>query len=392
MTMVEFVGYVAASLVFATFCMKTMIPLRIVGITSNLTFIAYSWLAGVVPLFVLHSALLPLNIWRLMQIRVLVREVRKAALGDLPLEGLLPFMSPRRAEAGEILFRRGDAADAMFHLLRGAVRLEELGKRLGPGAMLGEISMFAPRRERTATAICDTDVELLSIAAAKVVQLYYQNPRFGFHVVRLITARLIENLRGAEPVLASGAGQGRGQLLPEGGPDMDVERPAPVLPAELRVRARRRRLALLGGAVVAAITLLTAGWQLGPYLRSTVSHSSAVTSWIHVATSPIAGNLASRLPKPGDRVGSDGMIVSIRNLHSDPSAAEHAAAEVARAEAIAAELRQYVDAMRELDTEWQARTESYAVTFKENLEVTLTSARLELEQVKQRLAHCPDGA
>ena len=118
MTMVEFVGYVAASLVFATFCMKTMIPLRIVGITSNLTFIVYSWLAGVVPLFVLHSALLPLSIWRLMQIRVLVREVRKAALGDLPLEGLLPFMSPRRAEAGEILFRRGDAADAMFHLLR----------------------------------------------------------------------------------------------------------------------------------------------------------------------------------------------------------------------------------------------------------------------------------
>ena len=42
--------------------------------------------------------------------------------------------------------------------------------------------------------------------------------------------------------------------------------------------------------------------------------------------------------------------------------------------------------MRQLDAEWQARTASHAAAFKQNLEVTLTSARLELEQVKQRLA------
>jgi CRP/FNR family cyclic AMP-dependent transcriptional regulator len=385
MTMLEFVGFVAAGLVFATFYMKTMIPLRLVGITSNVTFLVYSWFAGVVPLFVLHSALLPLNIWRLMQIRALVREVRKVAVGDLPLETLLPFMSPRRAEAGEVLFHRGDAAGEMFHLLSGAVRLEELGKTLGPGAMLGEISMFAPGRERTATAVCDTGVELLSITADKVMQLYYQNPRFGFHVIRLITGRLIENLRRVEPVSASDAGPGRDQELPEGGPVMGFERPAPMLTAERRARLRRRRLIGLYGAAAAAIILLAAGWQLGPYLRSTVSRDSAVTSWIHVATAPIAGNLDSRLPKPGDRVGPDGVIVTVRNLHNDPSAAEHSADEVARAEAIVEQLRRYVDALRQLDAEWQARTASHAAAFKENLEVTLTSARLELEQVKQRL-------
>jgi multidrug resistance efflux pump len=383
--MLEFVGYLAAGLVFATFYMKTMIPLRLVGITSNVTFLVYSWLAGVVPLFVLHSALLPLNILRLMQIRALLREVRKVAVGDLPLESLLPFMSQRRAEAGEVLFRRGDAAGEMFHLLSGAVRLEEVGKTLGPGAMLGEISMFAPHRERTATAVCDTDVELLSITADKVMQLYYQNPRFGFHVIRLITARLIENLRGVKPVSASNAGPERDQELPEGGPAMGVERPAPLLTAELGARIRRRRLIGLCGGATAAITLLAAGWQLGPYLRSTVSRDSAVTSWIHVATSPVAGNLDSPLPNPGDRVGPDGLIVTVRNRHNDPSAAEHSAGEVARAEAIVEELRRYVDAMRQLDAEWQARTESHAAAFKESLEVTLTSARLELEQVKQRL-------
>ena len=384
--MLEFVGYVAAGLVFATFYMKTMIPLRVVGISSNVTFLLYSWFAGVMPLFVLHAALLPLNIWRLMQIRALVREVRKVAVGDLPLESLLPFMSPRRAEAGEVLFRRGDAAGEMFHLMGGAVRLEELGKTLGPGAMLGEISMFAPRRERTATAVCDTDVELLSITADKVMQLYYQNPRFGFHVIRLITGRLIENLRRGEPVWASDADPSSDQEPPEGGPVTGAERPASMLTAELRARVRRRRLIGLYGGVAAAITLLAAGWQLGPYLRSTVSRDSAVTSWIHVATSPIAGNLDSRLRKPGDRVGPDGVIVTVRNRHNDPSAAEQSAGEVARAEAIVEELGRYVDAMRQLDAEWQARTASHAAAFKENLEVTLTSARLELEQVEQRLA------
>jgi multidrug resistance efflux pump len=246
--------------------------------------------------------------------------------------------------------------------------------------------MFAPRRERTATAVCDTDVELLSITADKVMQLYYQNPRFGFHVVRLITGRLIENLRRVEPASASEAGPDRDQELPEGGPVMGVERPAPMLAAELRARLRRRRLIGLYGGTAAAIILLAAGWQLGPYLRSTVNRNSAVTSWIHIATSPIAGNLDSRLPKPGDRVGPDGLIVTVRNRHNDPSAAEHSAGEVARAEAIVEELRRYVDAMRQLDAEWQARTASHAAAFKQNLEVTLTSARLELEQVKQRLA------
>ena len=77
--------------------------------------------------------------------------------------------------------------------------------------------------------------------------------------------------------------------------------------------------------------------------------------------------------------------MSVRNQHNDPSAAEQSASEVVRAEAIVEHLQQYVDAMRQLDAEWQARTASHAAAFKQNLDVTLTSARLELEQVKQRL-------
>jgi hypothetical protein len=41
--------------------MKTMIPLRVVGLCANVIFIAYGWLAPVYPQLLLHGALLPLN-------------------------------------------------------------------------------------------------------------------------------------------------------------------------------------------------------------------------------------------------------------------------------------------------------------------------------------------
>lgn len=191
MTVAEVAGYAAAALVFATFYMRTMIPLRVVGIASNIAFLLYGSMAGLVPILVLHGALLPLNLWRLQQIRSLVREVRRTAAGDLPIEVLMPFMAIRHAAAGDILSRRGEAARELYYLASGAIRLLELDKTLTPGALLGEISLFAPTSERTATAtaICDSDIKLYTITADKVMQLYHQNPRFGFHVVRLITAR-----------------------------------------------------------------------------------------------------------------------------------------------------------------------------------------------------------
>ena len=105
-------------------------------------------------------------------------------------------------------------------------------------------------------------------------------------------------------------------------PAMGDQRPPPVLPATVLAHRRRVRLARFVTGVTALLVLLAAGWQLGPYLRSTVVRDSAVTSWIHLAASPIVGQVDSHLPKAGDRVGADGRILTIRNAHSDPSAAD----------------------------------------------------------------------
>ena len=65
MSVVELVGYLAAALVLAAFCMRDMVGLRCMAIASNLAFIAYGVLADLGPVLVLHLLLLPVNLLRL---------------------------------------------------------------------------------------------------------------------------------------------------------------------------------------------------------------------------------------------------------------------------------------------------------------------------------------
>ena len=68
MSFVEPIGYLASALVLATFCMRDMVALRWVAISSNLAFIAYGGLADLGPVLVLHLILLPVNMLRLAQL------------------------------------------------------------------------------------------------------------------------------------------------------------------------------------------------------------------------------------------------------------------------------------------------------------------------------------
>ena len=200
MTVAELVGYLASGLVILTFCMRTMIPLRIAAIGSNLAFIAYAAMASLYPVLVLHLVLLPMNLWRTVQMVTLVRRVRAAARGDLSLDWLKSYMRRERHGAGEVLFRRGDHAERLFYLIAGEVRLEEIGVTLGPGNLLGEIALFAPDQRRTQTATCLTPVEMLAITREEIAQLCYQNPAIAFHLLRIITARLLMNAERPAPV------------------------------------------------------------------------------------------------------------------------------------------------------------------------------------------------
>jgi hypothetical protein len=190
---IELAGYTASALVFLAFYMRTMIPLRIVGIASNLAFITYAIGAGLYPILVLHAILLPLNSFRLFQMHALIRKVREASHGDFSMEWLMPFMRRRTLTKGDVLFKRGDRATEMYVTLSGSIRLVELDVTVGAGNVLGEIGVFGPRHERMDTAVAETDVELGAIDNDKLLELYHQNPKFGRYLMTLVIQRLLDD-------------------------------------------------------------------------------------------------------------------------------------------------------------------------------------------------------
>jgi hypothetical protein len=198
----DLVNSSASLFIVATASTKTMVPLRTLAIVANCFLIifyasSHAWF----PL-AMQAFALPLNAWRLRQMLLLIRNVRDAIRGKPSLEWLKPFMAERHYKKGDILFAKGETADEMFYTMSGLYELHELGIKLGPGEVVGELAMLEPDNRRTATLECVEPGTALSITYEQVEQLYYQNPTFGFYFLRLATARLFDNLGRMEGELA----------------------------------------------------------------------------------------------------------------------------------------------------------------------------------------------
>ena len=128
---IELIGYGNAVLGVAMLMMRTMVPLRIAGIIHNVVSIIFGSLAGVYPTIVQHAVLLPLNSYRLHEMRKLVRSVKEASAGDHSMEWIKPFTTKKNVKAGKILFKKGDVADRMYFVVSGKFVIEELGIALG---------------------------------------------------------------------------------------------------------------------------------------------------------------------------------------------------------------------------------------------------------------------
>jgi hypothetical protein len=68
MSKFDFVGYAASGLVFATFYMRSMVLLRVIGLCANAAFLTYALGLDLVPVALLHLGLVPVNCWRLREI------------------------------------------------------------------------------------------------------------------------------------------------------------------------------------------------------------------------------------------------------------------------------------------------------------------------------------
>jgi CRP-like cAMP-binding protein len=195
----------ASIFVVATLSMRTMIPLRVFGILTNIILIASAIPTRNYPTLVLHAVLLPLNTYRLHQMLQLVREVKKSVNSDLSMEWLKPFMTERKCATGEMLFYKDEKADSMFYIVSGRFQLVESGIELPVGAIVGELGMLSPSNMRTQTLECIEAGVILSVNYTQVEELYVQNPAFGFYFLRLSSARLFQNIEKLEQRLAQHA-------------------------------------------------------------------------------------------------------------------------------------------------------------------------------------------
>lgn len=195
-------GFLASAFVVAGYTMRTMIPLRIFGILTNLVLIAYALPQHHYAIAALHMLLLPLNVYRLREMLVLVREVKKSVNSDLSMAWLKPFMTERKCKTGEVLFYKHEKAEEMFYIVSGRYRLVESGIELPVGAIVGELGMLSPSNKRTQTLECMEGGLILSVTYQKVQELYVQNPAFGFYFLRLVSARLFQNVGKLEAQLA----------------------------------------------------------------------------------------------------------------------------------------------------------------------------------------------
>jgi CRP-like cAMP-binding protein len=184
----------ASVFVVATISMRTMIPLRVFAILTNIVLIATAIPSHNYLVIVVQSVVLVLNAYRLHQMLQLVRDVKKSVNSDLSMEWLKPFMTERKCAAGDVLFYKDEKAEDMFYIVSGRFKLVESGIEFPVGAIVGEFGMLSPSNLRTQTLECVESGLVLSVTYTKVEELYVQNPAFGFYFLRLFSTRLFQNI------------------------------------------------------------------------------------------------------------------------------------------------------------------------------------------------------
>lgn len=178
----------ALTSVVATYS-RSITTLRSTLMANNI-FGALSGLAsGAAPTALKHLINLPINYIRLREMKKLIDNVNKANEKNLNFDWLKPFMHPRLVKKGEYVFRNKDLANQAFIVVDGDVEIIERGVILKAGEIFGELALFTGSGHRTASAKCITDVRLLYIEYNHLEQLYFQNPEFGLHLIKLIVRR-----------------------------------------------------------------------------------------------------------------------------------------------------------------------------------------------------------
>jgi ABC-type multidrug transport system fused ATPase/permease subunit len=201
-TLANMFALIGAIFFVATLLTQTMVPLRVANIIGCAFFAAFGALTGAVTTFLMYFLMIPINAYRLRQMLALVKKARSATQGDTSLEWLKPFMTQRKYRKGEVLFKKDDPATEMLLTVTGKFLVKEIAVELPPGRLMGEFGFLTPDNRRTGTIECLEDAQVLTITYEKLLEIYFQNPQFGYYFLLLTSQRLLENIARLEGIIA----------------------------------------------------------------------------------------------------------------------------------------------------------------------------------------------
>ncbi|BAM86536.1 Crp/FNR family transcriptional regulator [Bradyrhizobium oligotrophicum S58] len=120
-----------------------------------------------------------------------------ADLGADELQRLATLCHTQHLSAGEVLFQKGDAGNALFGVRRGQIRIETGatdGSRLtlnfmGPGDLFGEVAVL-DGQERTADATAGEVTELFVLRREDFLSFLEREPKVAIRIIQLLCQRI----------------------------------------------------------------------------------------------------------------------------------------------------------------------------------------------------------
>jgi CRP/FNR family transcriptional regulator, cyclic AMP receptor protein len=115
---------------------------------------------------------------------------------DMAVEQILAACSGARTIAlkpGEVLFREGDEAHAMYVVKHGTLRIlsgSTILETVRDSGLVGEMAIIEEHMPRSATVIAGTYCELAEIDVPRFLSLVADTPAFSITVLRVISRRL----------------------------------------------------------------------------------------------------------------------------------------------------------------------------------------------------------
>lgn len=194
----------AAATAIASAAMRTMPLLRMIGMAAAALAGVYGLASGTAWIAAAGALALAAHAWRHLETRATIK--RLAESEEPRPTALFAFVGREQRAADATLFRKGEPGEEMYLIVEGWVELVEIGKRLGPGQVLGELAIVVPSHKRSLTARTVTPVVLARMTKRDMELTALQNPAFGFEMLRLVSRRLSDDIGRLEAELAKRGG------------------------------------------------------------------------------------------------------------------------------------------------------------------------------------------